>query len=99
MINRVLSRTSALTALIVTVGFQTTARSDVEISHEMDVCMAKVDLSAMKNLQWVGCYSEELKRQDAKLNEAFRYVQLNIPVDAKVVLSKAQPGQSHQATP
>ena len=90
MRHRTPSRTSTLAALVIIAGFGTSAHPDTEISQEMEVCMAKVDLSAMKNLQWVGCYTEELKRQDAKLNESFRYVQLNIPADAKGALSKAQ---------
>lgn len=90
MTNRKPSRIFALTVVALVVGFQVPARAESETNPELQACMDNVDLGAMKNSQWAGCYSDELKRQDAKLNEAYRHVQRNIPVEAKDALVKAQ---------
>lgn len=66
------------------------AHAQGELSKELDACMDKVDLGAMKNTQWAACYAEELKRQDRKLNDAYRLVQRSAPAEAKEGLVKAQ---------
>ncbi len=62
-------------------------------------CMDHVDHGAMKNMQWLVCYKEELIRQDTVLNTEYRALQGRIPPEAKEPLVKAQRAwiASHEA--
>ena len=67
------------------------ARADkVKETPLFQTCMDNVDLSAMKNAQWLACYKEELGRQDKVLNSEYRALQGRIPPEAKEPLLKAQ---------
>ena len=46
--------------------------------------MENVDLGAFKNTQFAGCYSDEFKRQDIKLNEAFKTLKERITDPSRV---------------
>ena len=90
MISREVLRITILTAATLFACVHLSARAESQTSKELESCMDKVDLGAMKNSQWAACYGEELKRQDARLNDAYRFVQRNVPVEAKDALVKAQ---------
>jgi len=53
-------------------------------------CMENVDLSAMKNTQWLVCYLDEFYRKDKILNQKYNELINRIPDDSKSSLSKAQ---------
>ena len=66
------------------------AADKVKETPQFTDCMDKVDLGAMKNSQWLACYTQELARQDKVLNTEYRALQGRIPPEAKDPLIKAQ---------
>ncbi len=66
------------------------AADTVKETPQFTDCMDKVDLGAMKNSQWLACYTQELARQDKVLNTEYRALQGRIPPEAKDPLIKAQ---------
>lgn len=64
--------------------------AETKVSKEHEACVDKIDFGAMKNSQFEACYTEELKRQDRKLNEVYRTVQSKISPEAKAALIKGQ---------
>jgi uncharacterized protein YecT (DUF1311 family) len=59
-------------------------------SKELEKCIDRIDLSAMKNSQFHGCYNEELQRQDKRLNDAYRVAMSKAPPEIKQKLVEAQ---------
>ena len=90
MISRKVSQVKICIAVLLVTSVHLGAHADSSTSKEMQTCMDNVDLGAMKNSQWAACYGAELKRQDAKLNDAYRLAQRSVPADAKDALLRAQ---------
>ena len=63
---------------------------EIQSSKELVECIDKIDFGGMKNSQMINCYSEEYKRQDLKLNQAYRSIQNKVDSDAKIELTRAQ---------
>jgi uncharacterized protein YecT (DUF1311 family) len=49
------------------------------LTKEFTQCMQEVDLSAMKNSQWLSCYQLEYKRQDKFLNLEYQKLKAKLP--------------------
>ena len=61
-----------------------------ERTKKFRVCMENVDLSAMKNSQWLNCYMEEFARQDEFLKKEYQNLISKVPTESKANLIKAQ---------
>jgi uncharacterized protein YecT (DUF1311 family) len=68
----------------------TTTYGEIKSSKELVDCIDKIDFGGMKNSQMINCHSEEFKRQDQKLNQAYRSIQKKVNSGAKIELTKAQ---------
>ena len=60
------------------------------LTKDFTQCMKEVDLSAMKNSQWLNCYQLELKRQDAFLNREYQKLKAKLPATQQNALLGGQ---------
>lgn len=63
---------SSIPAAAVFILMATLAWAD---SPELRACMDNVDLGALKTEQWIACQTQELARQDHRLNVEYKKVQ------------------------
>lgn len=66
------------------------AVSAAEYSKEFSECMDRVDYSAMKNTQWGRCADQEIKVQDATLNNEYNNLRRALNREQKDALLKGQ---------
>jgi uncharacterized protein YecT (DUF1311 family) len=64
--------TLAITLLLLTALAAEAQTGDKRLSPQFAKCMAAVDLGALKNTQFEGCYRKELAVQDQRLNEEYK---------------------------
>ncbi len=66
------------------------AADKIQETPQFRICMDAVDLGALKNSQWIACYTAELQRQDKILNTEYKAVQQRLSPEMKDPLTKAQ---------
>jgi uncharacterized protein YecT (DUF1311 family) len=85
------ARMIAAGALLMLAGAAPALAADkIKETPQFSACMEKVDLGAMKNSQWLACYTAELQRQDKILNAEYKALQERLSPELKDPLTKAQ---------
>lgn len=85
------ARMIAAGALLMLAGAAPALAADkIKETAQFSACMEKVDLGAMKNSQWLACYTAELQRQDKILNAEYKALQERLSPELKDPLTKAQ---------
>lgn len=64
-----------VTSILIAAAFMLTATLAWADSPELTACMDHVDLGAFKTEQWIACQTQELARQDHRLNVEYKKVQ------------------------
>ena len=59
-------------------------------TKDFAICMENVDLGAMKISQWLSCYEQEYKRQEAFLNTEYQSLRSRLPASLRGDLRDAQ---------